>query len=751
MPPEKAKRASREAAKSPDSRQLRGRRETSDGASTLSVAVRELDCVGCARRIERRLVSTAGVHTVAADVRRRRVDLTFDPAELDTETIVARIRSAGFETRLARAAFPLRGTALSAPGAESVEQEILGIPGVRSAGVDLFAGAAVVDYLPSATTVDVIRTRIGAAGYGADPPVSSLPDPRREGREEKFGLRGIGAAAAALAALPLSLAVPQEGGAFAALSDAALRAFPSIASIPPGVAQIALLLLLVPLGWAVLPIAKHGAVALKERTVNGNLSTLLALVILAIAALAASIAALAGRPVVSLRYAHLSLAAAASVALAARFFDALMRQRITDINRRSDWLEQPPRMSEDLPLTRRRAQPAEAIIAGAVLLAGVLFITLLFVRGEEAIPVAVASCAAMLLAAAPRAWGLASDQVARSAVAGARIIGAELRDASVLRRLEPVRQLVVTRAATTAGDTAEVSHFVLVGGASQAELLAVAAALSRAVEHPVARAIVRRAEPAGEARSASEVVREAGFGVRGIVDGEQAAIGPIDWIARLGVSTANLEEEAEAFARRGKTPVVVARDHELLGMLVLGWDYAPEWRRAAERLRDEEVSLALISGDHPDTVIARAESIGATVLHEPGARAKRAAIARAGGQQPTALLLRDREAEVMTENTVSIVVRDRGKSLPPGGEIVVDSADPLTIAELLRLARSAAAAEQRRRAWALLYHGAAATLIVAVPLVAGVSVEPALAAAVSAIASLRALKSRPPRRLGATS
>src|SRR5262249_57752484 len=96
-------------------------------------------------------------------------------------------------------------------------------------------------------------------------------------------------------------------------------------------------------------------------------------------------------------------------------------------------------------------------------------------------------------------------------------------------------------------------------GRDERDLLAVAAALEVASEHPLAAAIVDAARGRGiEPRPADAFASVPGKGVTGTVDGRRAALGNAAFLADLGADAGALAAEAEALRRDGQTVVFVA-------------------------------------------------------------------------------------------------------------------------------------------------------------------------------------------------
>jgi Cu+-exporting ATPase len=147
-------------------------------------------------------------------------------------------------------------------------------------------------------------------------------------------------------------------------------------------------------------------------------------------------------------------------------------------------------------------------------------------------------------------------------------------------------------------------------GVSEDELLATAACLEQASEHPLAKAIVKAAQERGLALEAVEQFAALpGQGVRGHIAGESALAGTADFLQSENLRLASHTHVEAA------TPILVARNGHYLGTLWLTDTLRSNTPQALQRLRDMGVEVVMLTGDQESAARAVAEKLGIAEFH----------------------------------------------------------------------------------------------------------------------------------------
>jgi Cu+-exporting ATPase len=258
------------------------------------------------------------------------------------------------------------------------------------------------------------------------------------------------------------------------------------------------------------------------------------------------------------------------------------------------------------------ADRASAFFVPAVLAAAILTFCLWLALGPQpALGPALANAVAVLIIACPCALGLATPMSIMVGVGRGATAGILVRDAEALEKLAAVDTVVVDKTGTlTEGRPALVRLEALPGFAEQ-EVLATAAGLERASEHPLAAAILEAAGARGVAVPAVEDFKaEAGRGVTGTVGGRRAAAGTQTLLAGHGIPSEALAGRLAEQQREGRTAVLLAIDGRPAGLLALADQLKPTTPPAIAELRALGLRVHLLTGDSRAAAEVVAQELG---------------------------------------------------------------------------------------------------------------------------------------------
>jgi Cu+-exporting ATPase len=229
---------------------------------------------------------------------------------------------------------------------------------------------------------------------------------------------------------------------------------------------------------------------------------------------------------------------------------------------------------------------------------------------DPAFAFAVINAVAVLIIACPCALGLATPMSIMVAAGKGATSGVLFKDAEAIEVLRDVDTLVFDKTGTlTEGKPRLVG--VEAVGMPEDELLALAAGLERASEHPLAAAIVAGAAARGvEPAAAEEFESVTGKGVTGRVGGRRVALGNRALLADSGVDPGPLAERAEARRREGQTVMLAAVDGRLAGLVAVADPIKPSTPEAIRALRERGLRLVMLTGDSRSTAEAVAAELG---------------------------------------------------------------------------------------------------------------------------------------------
>lgn len=262
------------------------------------------------------------------------------------------------------------------------------------------------------------------------------------------------------------------------------------------------------------------------------------------------------------------------------------------------------------PIQRHVDKIAAVFVPAVVAIALLTFgLTLAF---DGAVQTALVHAIAVLVIACPCALGLATPTAIMVGTGLGARAGILIRNAEVLERARCLKTLVVDKTGTLTDGKPEVTDIVPAAGETGERLLAVAAALEAGSDHPLARAILKKAEESAIAVPAVEAFETIpGEGVSGRVEGASARLGAPAWVAEIApAGEASARNAAEALQAEGKTVVGVAIENRLLGYLAIADRIRESSPEAVHRLRAMGIEVVMMTGDNRHTADAIAKQAG---------------------------------------------------------------------------------------------------------------------------------------------
>lgn len=218
---------------------------------------------------------------------------------------------------------------------------------------------------------------------------------------------------------------------------------------------------------------------------------------------------------------------------------------------------------------------------------------------------------AVLIIACPCALGLATPMSIMVGVGRGASLGVLIKDAAALERLEKVDTVVVDKTGTLTEGKPALSRIVAAPGMEEGDLLRLAAAVERASEHPLARAIVDAAKDRGlPLPEVKDFDAPTGKGTSGVVEGRRVALGNARFMKELGVTTQLLDKAAEDERGNGATSIFMALDGKLAGIISVADPIKATTPDAIAALKKSGIRIVMMTGDNRTTALAVARRLG---------------------------------------------------------------------------------------------------------------------------------------------
>lgn len=330
---------------------------------------------------------------------------------------------------------------------------------------------------------------------------------------------------------------------------------------------------------------------------------------------------------------------------------------------------------------------------------------------------ALARGISVLVISCPCALGLATP-VAIMVGGG---IGAKhgilFKTAQSLEEAGKVRTVALDKTGTITSGKPRVTDIIPADGVTSDELMRIACSLEIKSEHPLARAIIDKAEEMRlEYGEINDFKALTGSGVKGTINGQEIIGGNLKLIGENAVVPDKMSKTADAIAQSGKTPLFFSKGGALLGIIAVADVIKEDSPEAVRQLRNMGIRVVMLTGDNERT----ANAIGK----------------QAGVDEVIAGVLPDGKGEVINRlkehgkvamvgdginDAPALTGADVGVAIGAGTDIAIDAADVVLMKSRLsdvpaaiRLSRATLKNIHENLFWAFIYN------VIGIPLAAGV-------------------------------
>ncbi|MHB8487599.1 MAG: heavy metal translocating P-type ATPase [Candidatus Dormibacteria bacterium] len=328
-----------------------------------------------------------------------------------------------------------------------------------------------------------------------------------------------------------------------------------------------------------------------------------------------------------------------------------------------------------------------------------------------AITVVVVTCPDALGLATPTAIMVGTGLGARR--------GVLFKNASAIEMSKKIDTVVMDKTGTLTLGAPEVTD-VVVDGMAEAEVMGLVAAVERESEHPLAAAIVHRADGAGVVKLvASDFNNVPGQGATATVDGHRVAVGNKKLMAAEGIDLDPMSAKLDEISAGGRTSVIGAVDGKIVAVIGLADAVRPTSAAAVTELRELGVEVVMLTGDNAATAERIATQLGITkVIADvlPGDKAAKVKELADAGHWVAMVGDGVNDAPALAQAHLGIAIGAGTDVAVETADVVLMRSDPLDIAVALRIGRGTVRKMRQNLGWAIGYNS------IALPIAAGVFV-----------------------------
>ena len=345
----------------------------------------------------------------------------------------------------------------------------------------------------------------------------------------------------------------------------------------------------------------------------------------------------------------------------------------------------------------------------------------------------------VLVIACPHALGLAIPLVAQISTSLGAKNGILVRDRAALEQARGLQVVLFDKTGTLTEGRLGVTKVVPAKGRTEAEVLALAAAVETKSEHPIARAVVAEAKTrALTIVRATKFLALAGLGAEALVGATKVTVASQRHVTARGL-TAPAAVVHETTAASGNGFVYVIENDAVIGAILLADVVRPESAEAVAALRKAGIRVAMLTGDSHAVAASVAAQLGIDEVFAEVLPGEKADVVRGLQEDNTRVAMVGdgvNDAPALAQADVGIAIGAGADVAIESAGIVLASSDPRAVLAAIRLSRATYRKMQQNLFWATGYNVVGIPLAAGVLFGAGILLSPAVGAVFMSVSTI---------------
>ena len=350
----------------------------------------------------------------------------------------------------------------------------------------------------------------------------------------------------------------------------------------------------------------------------------------------------------------------------------------------------------------------------------------------------------VLVIACPCALGLATPTAIMVGTGKGAENGILIKGGEALETTHKINTIIFDKTGTITEGKPTVTDIITTGTMDSDSLLQITASAEKGSEHPLGDAIVKSAEDKGlELYPIEHFESITGQGINATIQGKQLLIGNIRLMQEMNIAVEAVLKDADTLAAQGKTPMYIALDSKLAGIIAVADVVKPGSAKAVKKLMEMGIEVAMITGDNRRTAEAIAKQVGITrVLSEVLPQDKSGEVKKLQQEGRRVAMVGDgiNDAPALVQSDIGIAIGSGTDVAMESADIVLMHSDLMDVVTAIQLSKSTIRNIKQNLFWAFAYN------VAGIPLAAGVLhifggplLNPIFAAAAMSLSSVSVL------------
>ena len=351
---------------------------------------------------------------------------------------------------------------------------------------------------------------------------------------------------------------------------------------------------------------------------------------------------------------------------------------------------------------------------------------------------------AILVIACPCALGLATPTAIMVGTGKGAEYGILIKGGEALETAHKINTIVFDKTGTITEGKPEVTDIITSDGTERNMLIQIAASAEKGSEHPLADAIVRAAEKENlEFLKVDKFEAIPGHGIEVEINGINVLLGNRKLMDERSITLTDLKVQSDRLAGEGKTPMYVAMNQKISGIIAVADVVKESSARAIEKLHSMHIEVAMITGDNRKTAEAIAEQVGIDrVLAEVLPEDKANEVKKLQNEGKKVAMVGDgiNDAPALAQADIGIAIGSGTDVAMESADIVLMRSDLMDVPTAIQLSKSTIKNIKENLFWAFGYN------VIGIPIAAGILhlfggplLNPMFAAAAMSLSSVSVL------------
>lgn len=370
-------------------------------------------------------------------------------------------------------------------------------------------------------------------------------------------------------------------------------------------------------------------------------------------------------------------------------------------------------------------------------------LTWYFFEGETGV-FALTIFISVLVIACPCALGLATPTAIMVGTGKGAEYGVLIKSGVALESAHKINTIVFDKTGTITEGKPKVTDIIVRNGITEEYLLQLAASAEKGSEHPLGEAIVKEAEERGlDIKKLDYFKAIPGHGIEVKMEGQEILLGNRKLLVERNISLEKLEEISNKLAGEGKTPMYVAIEYKIAGIVAVADTVKENSKKAIEQLHKMGIEVAMLTGDNKRTAEAIAKQVGIErVLAEvlPEDKANEVKKIQVEGRKVAMVGDGINDAPALVQADIGIAIGSGTDIAMESADIVLMRSDLMDVPTAIQLSKKTISNIKQNLFWAFGYNTLGIPVAMGILyLLGGPLLNPIIAAAAMSLSSVSVL------------